>query len=118
MCLFCDMANGDKKDNMFYEDDKVVAILDLYPESDGHTLVIPKKHYTDIYEVPDDILMHMFNVSRMVAKKNMDILNQKSIQFHINYGEAQAIKHIHLHSFEKLNGTKKYSVDEIKDILK
>ena len=48
----------------------------------------------------------------------MTKLHQKSIQFHINYGEAQAIKHIHLHSFEKLNGTKKYSVEEVKAILK
>ena len=118
MCLFCDIANGDKKDNMLYEDDLVVAILDLYPESDGHTLVIPKNHYEDIYEVPDSVLLHMFNVSRMVAKENMTKLHQKSIQFHINYGEAQAIKHIHLHSFEKLNGTKKYSVEEVKAILK
>ena len=47
MCLFCDIANGDKKDNVLFEDGKVVAILDLYPESYGHTLVLPKKHYTD-----------------------------------------------------------------------
>lgn len=118
MCLFCDLANTNEKKNCLYEDDLVVALLDLYPESDGHTLVIPKKHYEDIYEIPNEVLMHMFEVSKKIAKKNMEILNQKSIQFHINYGEAQAIKHIHLHSFERINGTKKYSVDEIYRKLK
>ena len=117
-CLFCDIANNENKEHVLYEDDKVVALLDLYPESEGHTLVIPKKHYEDIYEIPDDLLMHMFNVSRMVSKNTMEKLGQKSIQFHINYGDAQAIKHIHLHSFEKLNGVKKRSVDEVFEILK
>ena len=47
-CLFCKMIKGEVPCKKIYEDDLVIGILDLYPDSDGHTLIIPKEHYEDL----------------------------------------------------------------------
>ena len=96
-CLFCKIANKEIDSLTLYEDDDILIILDAFPNVDGHTLVIPKKHYEDIYDVDDDTLLKMFKIGKEQAKKNMTKLNKKSLTFVINYGDAQKIKHIHLH---------------------
>ena len=58
-CLFCKIVRNEVESRKIYEDDKVIAIMDAYPDVDGHTLIIPKKHYTDFKELDDDILIHI-----------------------------------------------------------
>ena len=55
-CLFCKIVNGEIPSKKIYEDDLVIGILDINPNGEGHTLVIPKKHYTDYKELPDELL--------------------------------------------------------------
>ena len=54
-CIFCKLANGDIPTNTIYEDEKYRVILDLGPATRGHALILPKDHYCDLYELPDEV---------------------------------------------------------------
>ena len=97
-CLFCQIANKEAESFILYEDNDLMVILDAYPDADGHTLIIPKKHYEDIYEVPDELLVKMFSKAKEMTHKLMDKLKKDAITYVINYGDAQVIKHFHLHN--------------------
>lgn len=102
-CLFCKIVNGEVESKKLYEDDLVIAILDLYPNGEGHTLVIPKKHYTDYKEIDDELFVHIKNVGQMLADKLESKLNKNSTTFLFNYLDAQAIKHFHYHVIPGFN---------------
>ncbi len=118
-CLFCKIAKKEVSANILYEDDDLMIILDAYPDSDGHTLVIPKKHYEDIYEIDSETLNKIIEKGKYEAKHIMTKLNKTSLTFLINYGDAQAIKHLHLHLLPNY-GKKEhnYTKEEIYNILK
>ena len=67
-CLFCKIVRGEVPSLKLYEDEDVLVMLDAYPDTDGHTLVIPKKHYVDIYEVPKEMLQKMIDTGKIMAK--------------------------------------------------
>ena len=60
-CIFCKIANKEINSNFVYEDDILMAIMDINPICDGHILIIPKKHYETVFDVPENILSHMYN---------------------------------------------------------
>ena len=96
-CIFCKIVNGDIPCMKVYEDEIVLAYLNINPDSDGHTLIIPKKHYKDINDIEDDVLLHI----QTTAKKVMNILENKlncdGFSLLQNNGIAQEVKHYHLH---------------------
>ena len=96
-CLFCKIVNGETPDKKIYEDDLVIGILDIDPNGEGHTLIIPKKHYTDYKELPDDLVLHIYKVAQKVSDKLESKLHKNSVSFVFNYMDAQVIKHFHLH---------------------
>ena len=96
-CLFCKMVNNEVETKKIYEDDLVIAILDIHPDADGHTLIIPKKHYSDYKELDEEIIMHMYKVADKLCEKLMNTLGSTGFAFMINYGDRQFIKHFHLH---------------------
>ena len=117
-CLFCKIVNKEVPASILYEDDDLLVILDAFPHTDGHTLVIPKKHYEDIYNVPDEVLIKMLNQGKIITKDLMQKLNKTAASLLFNYGDSQAIKHIHLHLLPNYQKpTHKYSKDEIYNIL-
>lgn len=74
-CIFCKIVSGQISCAKVYEDDKVLAFLDIRPVNFGHTLIIPKSHHTMIADTPDDILSYIFlQVKRLseVIKKATD----------------------------------------------
>ena len=72
-CLFCKIANGEIPSYKIYEDDIVLAFLDINPDSDGHTLIIPKKHFKDLDDIDDETLNHV----NKIAKKLKKLLEEK-----------------------------------------
>lgn len=96
-CLFCKIVGKKVPADILYEDEDVIVMMDAYPNVDGHVLVIPKKHYTDIFEIPADVLTKVIDIGKKETLRIMNKLNKKSLTFLINYGEQQAIKHFHLH---------------------
>lgn len=118
-CLFCKIVNGEEKSFKLYEDEKVIAILDTYPTVDGHTLIIPKKHYADFKELDLEIINHIYKVAKNLSEMLMTKLKVSSFTFAWNYGDRQAIKHFHLHLLPNFGRNKgKKDVEEIYKILK
>jgi histidine triad (HIT) family protein len=119
-CLFCKIIKKEIPSKILYEDDDILVFMDAFPNVEGHTLVVPKKHYTDIFEVDDETLCKMFKIARIESKDIMTKLDKASTTFLFNYGEDQAIKHLHLHilpNYIKREKIKKTN-DEIYEILK
>lgn len=96
-CLFCKIIKKEVESFILYEDDDLIVILDAFPDADGHTLIIPKKHCTDIYELDDELLLKVFTKAKEITHKLMKKLGKDAITYVINYGDAQVIKHFHLH---------------------
>lgn len=120
-CIFCKIINGEIPSKKLYEDENLIVIMDANPCVDGHTLIIPKKHYTDYQELDDNITKHIFDTAKKIGPEIMQKLSASSLTLLINYGDDQKVKHFHLHllpnfSEKKANTTK--SSDEIYNILK
>lgn len=99
MCVFCKIVEGIIPSYKIYEDDMLIAILDISQTTMGHTLVIPKKHYDNILDAPDDVLMHLSIVVRDLAKKITKNLNAKGVNILNNTNEVagQTVNHLHVH---------------------
>lgn len=118
-CLFCKIARKEVEAKILYEDDDVMVIMDAYPDTDGHTLVIPKKHYEDIYSIDREIFLKIIDTGKRYATKLMTTLDKSALTFLVNYGDAQVIKHFHLHLLpDYMNKTHDFSKEEIYDKLK
>lgn len=118
-CLFCKINKGEISSYTLYEDDIVKVILDAYPDNDGHTLIIPKKHFDTYTDLDKETLNHVFKISEQIKDLLMSKLNAKAITLLINYGDSQLIKHFHLHlipNFRK--GKAKKEIADIYAILK
>ena len=127
-CLFCKIINGDIPCFKIYENEDVLAFLDINPDADGHTLIIPKKHFTDL----DDIDLKTLESINKASKEIKKILEEKlgciGISLLQNNGSCQEVKHYHLHLKPYYEGIKtiemkKYpenirDAKEIYDILK
>jgi histidine triad (HIT) family protein len=96
-CLFCKIINGEIPSRTVYEDSIVKVIMDVNPDNKGHLLVLPKEHSTDISYLPDTTLLHMRDVALKMSYLQNEKLGSTGTQFIINYGDTQAIKHVHMH---------------------
>lgn len=67
-CIFCHIIAGKVNSRKIYEDDKVIAVLDINPANPGHTLVIPKPHYAILPLIPEDIIQHLFKISQQISQ--------------------------------------------------
>ena len=105
-CLFCKIINGDVLSHKVYEDENTLAFLDINPVNPGHTLVIPKKHYKNLYETPDDILAKLMPVVRKVAISIKKNLNAEGINIFMNNDPVagQVIFHSHFHVIPRFEG--------------
>ena len=98
-CIFCKIAAGEIPSNTIYEDDSFRVILDLGPATKGHALVLPKNHYADLYEIPEDVLADAAKVAKKVAGTMKEKLSCDGLNLVQNNGEAagQTVMHFHLH---------------------
>lgn len=98
-CIFCKIANGEIPAASIYEDEDFNVILDLGPVRRGHALILPKKHYADLFEIPEDLSFRALRVARKVGAALMKALSADGLQLTQNNGEAagQTIFHYHLH---------------------
>lgn len=98
-CRFCEIVRNEAPASCVYEDDKVMAFLDIMPVSEGHTLVVPKKHYENIYEIPDEEVAYLFKIVRKVACAVKKSMKAEGIGIFQNNGKAagQVVFHLHVH---------------------
>ena len=104
-CIFCKIANGEIPSNTIYEDDSFRVILDNGPATKGHALVLPKDHYADLFETPEDTAAEAIKVAKKVAEKIKAKLNCDGLNIVQNNGEAagQTVKHLHIHVIPRYN---------------
>ena len=98
-CIFCKIAAGEIPSNTIYEDDSFRVILDLGPATKGHALVLPKNHYADLFEIPEDVLADAARVAKKVAGTMKEKLACDGLNLVQNNGETagQTVMHFHLH---------------------
>lgn len=98
-CLFCQIVAGKIPAHQIYEDEQCLAFLDIYPKNPGHTLIIPKQHFTNIEDLPTDLWQHLAKVGQQLARQAKINLQATGWQFHSHNGvsAAQEIFHFHLH---------------------
>ena len=96
-CIFCKIINGDIPCFKIYEDELVLAFLDINPDSDGHTLIIPKKHFRDLEDIDLETLARINEVSKKLKNLLEKKLGCEGISLLQNNGFVQEVKHYHLH---------------------
>lgn len=113
MDVFCKIVNGDIPSKCLYEDELVMVIMDVNPTSPGHSLVIPKKHYKDIFDIEKDVLNHIMEIAIKIGKKLEEKLNCEGITLIQNNGISQEVKHFHLHIVPKYNKVNKINIEDV-----
>lgn len=98
-CIFCKIGRGEIPCAKLYEDEKYIAFLDIQPFSKGHVLVLPKAHYANIMEMPDDLLCGLMSIVKKLSLKITGELQPSGIFINQNNGEkaGQSINHFHVH---------------------
>lgn len=98
-CIFCKIANGEIPSNTVYEDDEFRVILDLGPATEGHALVLPKEHFSNLCELPEDWCGRAFTLAKKVAGQITEKLGCDGFNIVQNNGEAagQTVPHFHIH---------------------
>ena len=98
-CVFCKIASNQASAEIVFDEDQVMAFLDIHPIVPGHTLVIPKEHYANLLELPDELWTEIGRVSRRVALALRGALSSQGFNIGMNNFEAagQEVFHAHIH---------------------
>ena len=98
-CLFCKIIKGEIPCSKVYEDEDVLAFLDISQTTIGHTLVIPKDHYDNFLYVPKDLVAKTFSVAQKISQALVSGLGAKGVNILVNTNEVagQTIMHFHIH---------------------
>jgi histidine triad (HIT) family protein len=105
-CIFCKIVAGEAPSWKVYEDDSVYAFLDIHPVSEYHTLIIPKQHYENIFDIPEKELTEVILVVKKLADLYHTQLGINNVQI-INSSGAEAqqhVFHIHFHIVPRKRG--------------
>lgn len=98
-CIFCKIASGEIPAATLYEDDQFRVILDLGPASKGHALILPKNHYADLFEIPQETAEKAMAVAKKMGTALKEALDCDGLNVVQNNGEAagQTVFHFHMH---------------------
>lgn len=96
-CIFCKIVNEEIPSYTIFEDDIVKAFLDINPDCNGHILIIPKKHITDISDMDEDTFAHILEVIKKIRTLLEQKLNIDGLTLVQNNGCVQEVKHFHIH---------------------
>ena len=104
--VFCKIIDGEIPSNKVYEDDEVLAILDISQATKGHTLVLPKKHYASFLSTPKSVMHKVYDVAQRIGQAEIAVLGAKGVNILTNAGEAagQSVPHFHVHVIPRYVG--------------
>ena len=107
-CIFCKIVKGELPAFVVFEDDCVLAFLDINPLAQGHTLVIPKKHYENIFDIDEETLQRIIVVAQKIAQKMKEVLSVEGVNVINASGKTaeQSVPHFHLHLIPRKKGDK------------
>lgn len=117
-CVFCKIAAWETPSQRVYEDEKYIAFLDINPVNWGHTLIIPREHYGNLEETPEQVLAGMILLAQKIGPAILKAMGADGYNVTINNGAAagQAVEHMHIHlipryskdGFESWHGRDRY----------
>ncbi len=117
-CLFCKIAKHEIESKKIYEDDDFFVFLDMDQSTPGHTLIIPKKHYSDYTRLDSQTLFKMFQLASKFDIFLKEKLNKTAMTLLFNHGEAH-VQHVHLHLLPDFELEKQsMTIDEVYNQLK
>lgn len=98
-CIFCKIAAGEIPSKTLYEDEQFRVILDLGPVAKGHALILPKEHYANLYELPEEKAADAMKLAKRMMKQMTEKLNCDGFNIIQNNGEVagQTMFHFHMH---------------------
>ena len=98
-CIFCKLSNGVFPTNSIYEDEDFNVILDLGAATKGHALILPKEHYKNLYELPDETAAKVMKLAKKMAIQMTDKLHADGFNLVQNNNEVagQTVFHFHMH---------------------
>ena len=104
-CIFCKLANGIIPTNSIYEDDNFNVILDMSPATKGHALILPKDHYKNLYELPEDTAADVTKLAKKMAVEMTEKLGADGFNLVQNNNEiaGQTVFHFHMHLIPRYN---------------
>ena len=105
-CVFCKILDGVIPSVKIYEDEDFVIILDIRPATFGHALVIPKNHYANLYEMPDEMLAKVMSLAKVWGEKLVKAFDADGLNLVQNNGLAagETVFHYHLHLIPRYDG--------------
>ena len=105
-CVFCKIVDGEIPAKVIMQNEKVVALLDAFPLAEGHTLVIPKSHYTKVQEMDKQEAMGVFEIVWKLAGtvESVSQVNASTIAIHNGSEAGQEVPHVHLHIVPRKKG--------------
>ncbi|MDP7243914.1 MAG: HIT family protein [Flavobacteriales bacterium] len=125
-CIFCKIIDGKIPSSKVYGDDNVISFLDIMPANKGHCLVVPKKHYETLLEIPDEDLAALIKATKKITKALTLSIGNGSYNIIMNNGKiaGQLVAHAHIHIIPRFKGDrlrikwshKKYIDKEMKNI--
>jgi histidine triad (HIT) family protein len=113
-CIFCKIVNGEIPCFKVYEDEKVLAFEDINPISEGHTLIIPKKHAVNLWDIAGEDLTAVHLAAQKIIKGIKETLNPTGVAaLQLNgKGASQVVMHYHLHLIPRLSANPPLPVTE------
>lgn len=122
-CIFCKIVNGEIPSYTIFEDDIVKVFLDVNPDSNGHLLIIPKKHFLGLKEIDNNTLIHIMEIARNMENLLKNKLNIDGLTLIQNNGCVQEVKHYHLHLIpryenDNIEFIKPTNLDSVEDVYK
>lgn len=100
-CIFCKIVDGKIPANLIYQDELLICLLDIDPINEGHVLIIPKTHYLDADEIPEEILLSIITLSKRIVKTIKKRYSPDGYSIMQNGGEFNDIGHYHMHVFPR-----------------
>ncbi|MAG10849.1 hypothetical protein CMI44_00865 [Candidatus Pacearchaeota archaeon] len=102
-CIFCKIVKGEVKSEKVYENDNFFSVFDVNPAIKGHALVISKKHFETILELPSGLCSEFIDSIKNTALELMKKFNAEGFNLHANNGKVagQIIPHFHIHIFPR-----------------
>ncbi len=96
-CIFCKIVNGEIKAKIIEESDKSLGFLDAFPLTKGHTLIIPKKHFEKLQDMPSENNSDLFETVRKVISRVDKLTGATLLALHNGRESGQVIPHVHVH---------------------
>ena len=105
-CIFCDLIHGAAEVSVCYEDSLALAFMDIQPVNAGHVLVVPRRHFESLSDLPHDLALHLFEVAMKLEPVIRSVTKAEGTNMIVNSGAAagQDVFHYHVHIIPRKAG--------------